>query len=190
MPETNSAGSEPSAAVALMSKRLSHHQGTIRRFIARRSGPHVLRETTVDDLYQDTVVVAVSKAEEFVHGDEASFATWCFGIARNLISSTVRRQKRSAGNRRIREAGSTGPGVSESKLGFAGRTPSSLAALGEYSVALRSAIDELPEHYQEALIGNRIEERPMKEVAEGLGRSRAATCRIVHRAIDAIELEE
>lgn len=173
-----------------MAKRLSDHQGSIRRFIRTRSGRHVLRETTVDDLYQETVLIAMSKAEEFVHGDEASFVTWCFGIARNLISTSLRRQKRFAGNRRIREAGSTGPGVTESKLGFAGRTPSSLVALGEYSVALRSAIEELPEHYQEALILHRLEERPMTEVAEGLGRSRAATCRLIHRAIDAIELDE
>ncbi len=84
---------------------------------------------------------------------------------------------------RIKGAESTGVGINESHLGCGGRTPMSSAASRERKAALRVAIDRLPEDHRRVVTLYRLEERSLSEVAELMGRTKGATCRLLARAV-------
>ncbi len=165
---------------------LTLHRGQIRTFLTRRSGPAVLRRTTVDDLFQETAKAAMSSADSFTYQDDARFLSWITTIARRVISQSLRGPKGAGPFLRIRRSGSTGTGVGQSNLLSLVGTPSSAAAGRERMTALYAAMSKLPEHYQEVLRLYKLEERPLGEVAEHLGKTKGATCRLLARATEAL----
>lgn len=163
---------------------LLKHENSIRRFISRRSGPQVLKRTTLDDLYQQTVAAAMASAGSFVFRGDASFISWIHTIVRRVIHKMLDQRSRKPLVMRIKGAQSTGVGVAESELGDGGRTPSSMVARNERETNLRSAIKALPDHYQRVITLYKLEQRPLAEVAKAMGRTKGATCRLMARAIE------
>jgi RNA polymerase sigma-70 factor (ECF subfamily) len=176
-------GVTKSSPAALVAKLVSKHERRIRRFIGRRSGPEVLKRATVDDIFQDTVAAAIASADNFVFQDDDRFVAWITTIARRVIAHCVAYARRGPSTIRIKRAESSGVGVPESQLSPGGRTPSSLAAGQEREAAIRKAIGKLPERYSQVLTLYKLEERSLAEVAERMGRSKGATCRLIARAI-------
>lgn len=170
---------------------LVKHERSIRRFIARRSGPQVLRRTTVDDLYQQTVESAVASANAagFEFRGDGPFLSWAQTVAHRVIFATLDRRRRSPPTMRIKGRESSGVGATESELGGWGRTPSSLVAGSEHKANLRAVIQELPEHYRRAITLYKLEQMPLAEVAQALGRTKGATCRIIARAMERLRSE-
>lgn len=169
--------------VQMVERLLSEHKDQIRRFIGGRSGSAVLRRTTVDDLYQETVVAALASAETYEYTDDAGFISWVYTIARRIISRSFRKMGDRASVVRIRGMFSSGTGVSETSLYSPNRTPSSAVAGGERSDSLLKAIRELPAHYRTVLTLHRIEERPLADVAARMNLTRGATCQLIVRAM-------
>lgn len=172
----------------VLEKLINTHESHIRRFLQRRSGPRVLKRATLDDLYQETVAAALASARSFVFRDDRSFLAWISTIARRVIARSVGDPAREARTVRIRRAESSGVGTPEAELLFRGRTPSSLAAAHERHDDLGEAIGKLPEHYRRVLTLYKLEERALAEVAQDMGRTKGATCRLIARAIN--ELRE
>jgi RNA polymerase sigma factor (sigma-70 family) len=154
---------------------VSKHQNTIRRFISKRSGPEVLKHTTIEDIYQEAVAEALASAEKFV--------AWMGTISRRIIARSVARQRNGPAIMRIKGAQSSGAGVLEGHLPLHGHTPSSHVAQHERNNALSVAIQGLPEDYQRVLTLYKIQELPLDEVARRMGRSKGAVCRLVARAV-------
>jgi RNA polymerase sigma factor (sigma-70 family) len=155
----------------------------IRKFIQRRSGPHILKRTTLDDLYQQTAAAAMLWESRFQYRDEAGFMRWVQTIARRVICRVLEDGRRRPTGIRIRGAWSTGAGISDSELPGSGRTPSSLAAGLEHRASLECIMRELPEHYRRVIEMYSFEQRPLDEVARALGRSKGAICHVFNRAI-------
>jgi RNA polymerase sigma factor (sigma-70 family) len=163
---------------------LDRHARAIRKFIGRRSGPELLKRTTVDDLFQETVTAAIQNAGGFVFVDHGRFLCWVYTIARRVMARSLTNATQGPHTLRIRRANSSGVGVPEAELMVPIRTPSSMAATQEHKTALGLAIRTLPEHYRKVITLYKIEQRPLAEVAVELGRSKGATCRLIARAMD------
>ena len=168
---------------------IAKHENAIRRFIGRRSGPQVLRRTSKDDLYQETVKAAIASAETFVFYSDRGFMAWITTIARRVIARAIDPNQTDVHTFRIRRAESSGPGVSDQELAGHCRTPSSHAAARERGHDLREALDKLPEHYRRVITLYKLEERPLSEVASCMGRTKGGTCRLFARAINKLRKE-
>ena len=162
---------------------ISKHERQVRRFIVRRSGAQVLKRATLEDLYQETVAAAIASAGTFVFHDDRGFLAWISTIARRVIARSVGDLRHEVRTTRIKGAESTGVGITESDLGHAGRTPLSSAARRERRVALRGAIDRLPDQHRRVVMLYKLEERSLSEVAALMGRTKGATCRLLARAV-------
>lgn len=162
------------------------HASTIRRILERRSGPFVLKRTTVDDLYQETIAAALASSATFSYRDDASFVAWISTIARRTIGHQLGFPRQAFPSVRIRGEESSGAGVSEGRLASIRRSPSSSAAVHEGENSLRVALNDLPEHYREVIRLYELEQRPLAEVAQRMHRTKGATCRLLARAKDAL----
>lgn len=177
-------GAAQSANVRLIEQLVRKHESVIRQFIARRSGPEVLKRATVDDIFQETVVAAYKSADNFEFRDDRRFIAWIGTIARRVISRCAGGAKQDPQTIRIRGSQSSGNGVPDADLTLRARTPSSLAAEREYAAMLKRAIQRLPQDYRRVLTLYKLEERPLAEVAESMGRSKGAICRLIDRAME------
>lgn len=175
-----------SDSILLLHRLVTRHEIQIRRFISRRSGPAVLRRTTVEDLHQETVEIALESANSFVFSDDARFLGWISTIARRVIARSLRPRRREPTMVRLKRAESTGVGVPESALQAGTRTPSSVVAGAERTAALSKALQTLPPHYRLVIRLYKLEERPLAEVAARMGRSKGATGRLLRRALEAL----
>lgn len=171
---------------ALVKSLLEEHRGPIERFIRARSGPTVLKRTTLDDLYQDTVTAAIESADSFRYVDDRRFVGWVCTIARRTIARCASGARRGPHILRIRGPYSSGVGVAEAQLDAHMRTPSSIVAGHERRAGLADAIRALPEHYCRVLTLYKLEERPLSEVAEIIGRTKGATARLIARSLHAL----
>ena len=179
----------PTSDSSLLVRRLvTKHETQIRRFISSRSGPTVLRRTTVEDVHQETVEIALESASSFVFVDDARFLGWISTIARRVIARSLRPRRREPTVVRLKREESSGIGVPETALQAGTRTPSSVVAGDERTAALLNALLTLPPHYRLAIRLYKLEERPLAEVAATMGRSKGATGRLLQRALKALSV--
>ena len=171
-------------AGCVIDQLLSKHERQILRFLAQRSGPLVLKRATLDDLCQETAAAAIASAHTVSFENDAHFISWIYTIARRIINLKLTRQVRTPKSVRLRHAQSSGIGVPESQLVSGCRTPLSSAAGRERNVRLRDAIEQLPDHYRRVITLYKLDELPLTDVAERLGKTKGATCRLVARAMN------
>jgi RNA polymerase sigma factor (sigma-70 family) len=167
---------------------ICRHEQVIRGLISRRSGPEVLRRTSVDDLYQETVAEAYAGAAGFQYRGDGPFVQWIGTIARRVITRSLRGPKGTRDMMRIRRNGSSGGGIPEAILMARERTPSSIVARGDKHMAVDQGMRELPDHYRRVLTLYFIEQRTLEDVAAGMNRTKGATCRLLARALRSMRL--
>lgn len=165
------------------------HKDAIRRYIASRSGPMVLKLTTIDDLFQDTAREALGSAATFNFIDDGRFLGWATTIARRVISRTLFRNMGLPAVTRIKRAASSGDGIVQDGILGWERTPSSVAAGGEGREALRWAVANLCDDYREVIELYSLQELPLDQVASRMGRSKGAVCQLLARALREVRLQ-
>jgi RNA polymerase sigma factor (sigma-70 family) len=113
----------------------------------------VLDPPTVDDINQDVLIVVAEKIGTF--RGESRFTTWLYRVARFKSIDHLRRQRESVS---LADDGSQFPtdAIRMSSL-IANRT------------TIRHAVDELPDHYRDAVVLRDIEGLPYEQVAERSG---------------------
>ena len=144
---------------------VDRHFDAIFRFLRNKLG-----SDSVDDLVQDTFLGCIRARERFRR--EASFRTFLFATARNVLLDHYRKQRRD-GDRLDPELVSVidlAPG------------PSSIAAQKGEQQLLLAALRALPLDYQIALELYHWEELTGPELAEVLGITEAALRSRLHRA--------
>lgn len=174
--------------VELVRRLVGRHERYIRRLIARRSGPKVLRRATREDIFQETLTRAIGSAAGFQYHDERRFLRWITTITRRVIVRSLGDPASTSDTLRIKGPLSTGVGVTESELKNMARTPSSLVSGREQAHELRKAIEDLPYDYRRVVTLYRLEERPLTEVAELMSRTKGATCRLLTRALQQLRM--
>lgn len=165
---------------------LQKHEMLIKRFIRRRSGPLVLRRTTIEDLYQETMISALRSEDRFVQLDRGQFLNWIYLIAsRTIARSLAMPAKRMPPPLRLGRY-SSDAGVLASALPGPSRTPSSVAASAEQLLSLRQRIESLPPRFRDVLTQYKIEEQSLSTVAQNFGLTKNGAARLIERAIGAL----
>lgn len=166
---------EQSRSVTI-SDLLRRFERQIRRHIERQSG-----RAGLDDVFQETVAAALAGAERFEYRGDGQFLAWIYTISRRVMLQNSRKTARNS--MRLCRSLSNSPGAAELSLAQQGDTPSSMAARLESCHKLAEAIHALPQAYREVIMLYRIEDRPLGEVAQILGKSKSATCHLLARAM-------
>ncbi len=147
-----------------------------------RLGPQMRAQVEADDILQETLLRAFQQLDQFTYRGPGSFMHWLSQIAEHAIIDTARRQ-----NRAKRRADETVPLRSESRPDGADpadlNTPSRILAGKEGLRRLLNSLDRLPPQYREAILLAKIEGLSTQEVADRLGRNRAAAALLLHRAL-------
>lgn len=142
----------------------------------------------VDDILQVTYLEAFLKITSFVAGGAGSFHAWLRRIAENNLRDAIKgleAQKRPPPAVAQRKSGHEESTVELFELlGVYSSTPSRAAAIGEMSVALRSALKALPRDYAEVIRAYDLEGLAIAEVAARMGRSVGAVHMLRARAHD------
>jgi RNA polymerase sigma-70 factor (ECF subfamily) len=142
--------------------------------------------TTVEDVIQETLVDAYRQIDRFDPTAGTSLRTWLTTIAERRASGAVRRQqriKRGGKHQRVEKA-ATESSVYDivEMLSAASHTASRSAMRHEAVQAVHDAIDELPDHYRQAVRLHLLEGKRLAEVAAVMNRSPRAVQGLIDRA--------
>lgn len=135
---------------------VDHHIGSISAFLAMRApAPHL-----VDDLTQETFVVAYDKLDRFQPGTD--LGAWLRTIAGHLLRAAVQRFARQRRHQML---------LREQIL--VERAQQQQTSTGDVAHALADAVDQLPEELQDLLMMRYRDDLDSATIAERLGRSPA-----------------
>lgn len=134
-----------------------------------------------EDIVQETLLKAIDKIDQFRL--EASFGTWLYTIALNQARAMYARRKqtdlRPIDDYLPSKSGSDRP---TTHALYDWRDPASEMEADELRRVMDSLIAELPYKYREAFVLRYVEELSVKEVAQAINESEAATKSRILRA--------
>ncbi len=174
-----------------ISKLLLKVSPELQRRIEAKIGHPYRSLLDAEDVLQITYIEAMLYLDRFDdHADERAFAAWLLRIAEHNLTDAIRgleAAKRPSPTQRVRKRT-----IHESYdslivcLGATRTTPSRIAGTCEAIEHLERAIASLPPDYAEAVRAVDIEQRPVRVVAESMGRSCGAIYMLRSRAHDAL----
>jgi RNA polymerase sigma-70 factor (ECF subfamily) len=167
------AGGEFAALDALMLRWQQPLQAFLRR--------HLHSEADALDLAQETFVRIYRHRSSYRPGSR--FSTWMFQIALNL----ARDHARKAYRRRTDALEALAPGVAAG-LASEGDSPADTARLNEEIIAVRFALQNLPEPLRTALVLSEYQSLSHAEIAEIVGATPKAVETRLHRAREKLRL--
>ena len=146
------------------------------------------RAISREDVIQVTFLEAYLRIRTLREPKFASFRAWLARIAENNLTDAVRaleRDKRPESRGRV-TLGADGESSRTLLARLAADEPSIASHLGaqEQLASLVEAVDALPETYRRVIRALDLEERPVREVADELGRSPGAVHMLHSRALD------
>ena len=166
------------------SELISTHKPRIYGLALKLAG----NDEDAEDILQDTFLKAIDKIDQF-RGD-SSFGTWLYAIALNEARALFHKRKQ-ADLRPIEEYLPSGHHGDENmalddhagapRL-FDWKDPEKLFETNELRQIINRLVAELPYVYREAFVLRYIEELSVKEIAEKIGESEAATKSRILRA--------
>jgi RNA polymerase sigma-70 factor (ECF subfamily) len=139
----------------------NEYNAKLHAFIVRR----VSDRSTADDILQDVFLKTHRRLHELKDG--AKLQSWLYQIARNAIIDHYRERRLSTES--LEELPADGPDASD-------------AAVRELAECLRPMIEQLPEHYRDALILADLDGMTQREIAERHGISLSGSKSRVQRA--------
>jgi len=133
---------------------------------------YLIPETDVEDVTQEVFIAAINSLPSF-RGD-ALFRTWLRALVRNKVAEYYRRQSRKKETIQV-------------DLEHAERkSDNSNASTLEDRIALRQALNNLPENYREVILLRFAERMRFKEIANHLNQKPEATKSLFRRAMSAL----
>lgn len=165
-----------------LSPLFEKHRSRLAVLIHYQVGAALRGSVEVDDLVQETFLRAFEDFDRFHYRGPGSFLRWLSSIAGHAVVDAARlgaRQKRDGGRRVPLRSESNPAGADPSDS----RTPSRLLRGHEGVRRLMALLDALPEHHRQAILLAKFEGLDTAEMAEKLGKSRAETALLLHRAL-------
>jgi len=172
-------------------KLFDRFRGLVRMTLRSQITPELRAKVDASDLLQETFLTASRSVPEFTGEDVHTFVRWLQVIAARRVADAYRRyfdfEKRDLRReipldhllaRSDRSAAALVGQLADSASG-----PLSTAQRHEQAVRLADALAALPEHYREVLQLRYLEERPLNEIAQQLGRTKGSTAMLMARAI-------
>lgn len=158
------------------------YRGRLAALIYYRMGQELRGMVEVDDILQETFLVASRQLPQFNYQSPGSFMAWLSRIADHAIVDSVRfygRQKRDAGeNLRLRSESNVG-GLEPADF----NTPSRIFAYHERLQLLVRRLDDLSPEQREVLLLTKFEGLSMQEVSARIGKPRNVVALLLHRAL-------
>jgi RNA polymerase sigma-70 factor (ECF subfamily) len=154
------------------------------RLARREIGTDLAAKVSASDVVQETFLVAGRDIAQFRGEGPVQFRGWLRGILDNQIR-TLRRRFRGTGKRRIDREVGVGDAAGGIWEAIAGSTtsPSGCAMREERCLALRSALDALPEHYRQVIRWHHQERLTFEAIADRLDISAEAARKLWARAL-------
>ncbi len=147
-----------------------------------KMSPELQSRVEVDDLLQETFLVASRQIAKFEYRNAGSFMSWLARIADHVIVDAARhhgRQKRRPPEMFPLRTPSS-PSGAEAVDSI---TPSRVFARKERVQRVLQKLDELPDDYRQVILLAKLVGLSTQEIAERLGRSRLNVAVLLHRAV-------
>jgi RNA polymerase sigma-70 factor, ECF subfamily len=166
------------AHARLFDRHLPVLEGRVRRLLPRA----VQRKVSVADVLQEARIVAFDRLEDFTPEGREGYRAWILRIAdlkaKEALRNHTQAAKRAVGRERPQPTGAD-------SLAFAARgpTPSQQAMTAELRGTVLRVLATLTPPDREVLRLARLEGRPIREVAEHMGRSLEAVKKLYARAL-------
>ncbi len=154
----------------------SKFRGRLSALAHLRLGTRLREKVETDDVIQDVLLKAFRSVKKVAFDDERSFFKWLARITEHVVVDTARKH----GSRPISPLLEEVPGRSVS--------PSKGLRRGERFLRLQNALDSLSPDDREIVILARLEGLSLKEVAERMGRSYAASAQLLSRALQKLRV--
>lgn len=142
---------------------------------------------SVDDVLQETLADAFLNIRRFQQSEGASFGGWLRTLARNNCRDAIRMLSAAKRDGGVNAGQAMGSEFRSSRWFVEVTGARSRAALSESLAALRGALRRLPSTHRRVVEMYDLEERPIAEVAEELGRSQGAIFMLRKRALGRLE---
>lgn len=163
---------------SLFDRHLADLEGRVRHLVPA----NLRRKVSVSDVVQETRITAYSRCGEFDPRGAGALRGWLLRIAELKAREALRRHGGTAKRAAGREVTRGGRPATEDFPADAG-TPSEHAMAAETRLAVRRALDALPEDYREVLRLTRFEGLSLGQAAGRMGRSREAVKKLHGRAM-------
>jgi RNA polymerase sigma-70 factor, ECF subfamily len=178
-------GGEEEAFSSLFGK----YQRRLAVLIYYKISPELRQGVDVDDILQETFLVASEQMANFSYRSPGSFMSWLSAIAEHAIIDAARfqnRQKRRPAEM-IRLRSESNPGGPEP---VDTKTPSRLFAQEEQLKKLLEKLTALPDQYRQVILLAKFEGLSTLEIAEQMKKRREDVALLLHRALKRLrELE-
>lgn len=144
-----------------------------------------------DDVVQETHADVFRQIGDFEYRGEGSFYRWIATIAFRRLADAIRRQR--AARRRGQHISKLPGGGGESSvqildlLSGSVSTPSSIVGRDEVQRMLDSALVKLPDDYRHAVQALYVEGKPVRQIAEELGRTERAIHGLCRRGLKRLQ---
>jgi RNA polymerase sigma-70 factor (ECF subfamily) len=143
---------------------------------------HVGREqAAAEDLVQEIFLAALGSLDRF-RGDSQLY-TWLYSIAFHKINDFHRRQAREP---KPKNSSPSGDDVKLERTGDNEPAALSIMESEETRQAVQQALAELPDDYQEVLVLKYLEDMPVLEISQAMGRSPKSVEGLLSRARKAL----
>lgn len=168
----------------------------VESYLGRKLRPESAPLLGVDDVLQETYVAAHARLGEFEFEKSGLFYHWLMAIAKNVARDGIKRlgtQKRGGQQKRIaaaqydRETSKLVDILQD--LAVNSHTPSRSAMNHEAIQAVTRALTRMSPDYSAALRLRYMDQMPVADMAEKLGRTIGAVHQLCHRALGALKDE-
>jgi len=140
---------------------------------------------TLDDALQESYTEAFLHIRRLRPESDAAFVGWLTRLTRNNLIDAVRAleaEKRGGGRARLTASVEDSACELFERLAARDSSPSRVLARAEAALALRRAVETLPEHYRDVVTRYDLEGEPIDRVSAALGRSPGAVYMMRARA--------
>jgi RNA polymerase sigma-70 factor (ECF subfamily) len=160
----------------------------LRRLAERQVTGRVAVRADASDVVQQALLEAHRAIGQFQGSAEPEWLAWLGRILDRAVARVIRDhallQKRNVRRERSLEPAGDSSGLAGHLAGHS--TPSVRVARGEEQECLQRALGALPPDQREAIRLRHLEELPLAEIAQRLGRSPAATAGLIKRGLQAL----
>jgi RNA polymerase sigma-70 factor (ECF subfamily) len=163
-------------------------RGYLRLLAGLQVGGRLRAKLDPSDLVQQTLLKAHKGRDQFRGASAAEMSAWLREILARTLADAARglgRGKRDISRERSLElALEESSARLEAWLAASGLAPSEHAERNEQLLRLADALTELPEPQRQAVLLRYYESRPLEEIGERLGRTRAGVASLLRRGLD------
>jgi RNA polymerase sigma-70 factor (ECF subfamily) len=180
---------------AAFARLFERYSNVVRMTLRAQISAELRAKVDASDMLQETFLTASKSVAEFTGTNPETFVRWLQVIAARRVADAYRRyfdfEKRDLRKevpldqllaRSDRSAAALVDQLADSASG-----PLSVAHRHEQAVRLADALAALPEHYREVPQLRYLEERPLNEIAQMLGRTKGSTAMLMARAIEKLK---